>query len=320
MIWRKLGRIFNPIDHKLSNGCYEYSQSPQALVFDDFVRIYFSTREVDPVTRKAKSHISFVDMGKDFKRVKRLSRNTVIQLGEPGCFDEHGIFPINVLKENQRILAYTTGWSRRVSVSVDTSIGFAESFDGGVTFQKLGKGPVLTSSLDEPFLVADGFVRRIGDLYYMWYIYGTKWIIEPGKDTAERIYKISSATSSDGVNWAKEGHQLIEDRIGESECQALPTVVHFGGLYHMLFCYRKAIDFRKNKHNGYRIGYAYSPDLKIWTRDDENVGINVSPRGWDSEMLCYPHAFKCNGTVYLLYNGNEFGRYGFGLAKLENGG
>ena len=34
-------------------------------------------------------------------------------------------------------------------------------------------------------------------------------------------------------------------------------------------------------------------------------------------MLCYPHAFELRGKVYLLYNGNEFGRYGFGLAVLE---
>jgi hypothetical protein len=33
-------------------------------------------------------------------------------------------------------------------------------------------------------------------------------------------------------------------------------------------------------------------------------------------MQCYPHVFECDGKVYLLYNGNEFGRYGFGLAEL----
>jgi hypothetical protein len=41
-----------------------------------------------------------------------------------------------------------------------------------------------------------------------------------------------------------------------------------------------------------------------------------TPGDWDADMQCYPHAFECDGSVYLLYNGNEFGRYGFGLAKL----
>ena len=46
-------------------------------------------------------------------------------------------------------------------------------------------------------------------------------------------------------------------------------------------------------------------------------GIDVSKDGWDSEMLCYPHVFKCDDNIFMLYNGNQFGRYGFGLAVLD---
>jgi hypothetical protein len=45
-------------------------------------------------------------------------------------------------------------------------------------------------------------------------------------------------------------------------------------------------------------------------------GIDVAESGWDSEMICYPNVFECDGQIYLLYNGNEFGKFGFGLAKL----
>ena len=85
----------------------------------------------------------------------------------------------------------------------------------------------------------------------------------------------------------------------------------------MFFCYRQSFDFRDNRERGYRIGHAWSDDLANWTRDDENPQIDVTPDAWDSDMLCYPHAFECDGKVCLLYNGNEFGRAGFGLAVLE---
>ena len=85
----------------------------------------------------------------------------------------------------------------------------------------------------------------------------------------------------------------------------------------MFFCYREAIGFRQNKNKSYRIGYAYSTDLINWIRDDANVGIDVSENDWDSDMMCYPHVFHCDEKLYMLYNGNEFGRYGFGLAILE---
>jgi hypothetical protein len=315
MRWEKLGRIFNPVDYKLPNNCLEFAQSPQALVFDDFVRVYFSTRERDK-TGKYLSHISFVDFDKEFKNVLNISTGTVIDLGSLGCYDEHGIFPLNVIRTGDKILGYIGGWSRRVSVSVETSIGLSVSYDNGLTFKKIGPGPVLTATLDEPFLVGDPFTAIFNSTFHMWYIYGTSWIKNPDKNLNERVYKIGHATSADGYVWRKTGRQIIPDRLNHNECQALPCVIYHKHKYHLLFCYRQAIGFRENKTRSYRIGYAQSEDLLNWIREDHNAGIDISENDWDSDMLCYPHMFHCNERIYLLYNGNEFGRFGFGLAVL----
>ncbi|MDM0030640.1 hypothetical protein QTI33_00605 [Variovorax sp. J22P271] len=315
---KKLGQIFDPTHHTLPNGCVQFAQSPQALVFEDFVRIYFSTRAVDEANGKYLSHIAFVDMRKNLREIIRVSDKTVIPLGGLGCFDEHGIFPMNVLRHGDRIYGYTCGWSRRVSVSVDTGIGLAVSRDDGLTFQRLGEGPVLGASLHEPCLVGDGFVKVIGGRFHMWYIFGTGWQrLAPGA-TPERTYKIGHAVSADGIHWAKEeARQIIDDRLGADESQALPTVVEIGGRHHMFFCYRESFDFRKTQGRGYRIGHAWSDDLSQWTRDDDCALPEASPGDWDFEMQCYPHAFECDGSFYLLYNGNAFGRRGFGLAEIE---
>lgn len=321
MKWVKLGKIFDPTKHELPNDCHEFAQSPQALVFDDFVRIYFSTRKRDPVNQKFLSHIAFVDMDNHFRNIINISTGTVIELGGLGCFDEHGIFPMNVVRVKEKIYGYTCGWNRRVSVSVDTSIGLAVSEDNGLTFRKIGDGPILTSSLHEPFLVGDPFVSVINDAFHMWYIYGTKWMTRPGAEAPpDRVYKIAHAVSYDNRTWIRDGRQLIGDKLHPDECQALPSVVHHNGRYHMYFCYREAFDFRKNSKRGYRIGYAHSDDLSNWVRDDDHAGIDVSEEGWDSEMQCYPHVFRCGDKIYLLYNGNQFGRFGFGLAVLEESG
>jgi len=66
--------------------------------------------------------------------------------------------------------------------------------------------------------------------------------------------------------------------------------------------------------HGYRIGYAESKDGYQWVRKDNEVGINVSPSGWDSESMAYPHVFTHSGKKYMLYSGNNFGKGGFGLA------
>lgn len=318
MKWKKLGKIFDPKNFDLPKGCSEYAQSPQALVFEDFVRIYFSTRLRDQSKGKFLSHIAYVDMSKDFSNVLDISKNNPIELGELGCFDEHGIFPINILRHENVVLAYTSGWSRRVSVSVDTAIGLAISHDNGVSFKRVGNGPVLASSPREPYLIVDGFVKHYGNQFHMWYIFGTSWKQYLADQAPDRIYKIGHAISNDGVQWTKEdGHQIISDRIGQDECQALPTVTQIDDRYHMFFCYRHCSDFRTNPKRGYRIGHAYSSDLLTWTRNDDELAISGTPGEWDSDMLCYPHVFECNEKIYLLYNGNEFGRNGFGIAELE---
>ena len=66
-----------------------------------------------------------------------------------------------------------------------------------------------------------------------------------------------------------------------------------------------------------KLGYASSPDLRTWVRDDSQAGIDVSDDGWDDEMVSYPHVFEVDGRWYLAYLGNQVGRQGFGLAVLE---
>ena len=151
----------------------------------------------------------------------------------------------------------------------------------------------------------------------MWYIFGTQWIKFTDTEPPDRVYKIAHATSSDGVNWNRNGLQIISDRLNADECQALPTVICLDGKYHMYFCCRQAHGFRQDSSRAYRLGYAYSTDLEHWIRDESIAGIDISAEGWDSQMQCYPHIFECDGKTYLLYNGNEFGRNGFGLAELE---
>ena len=317
MKWTKLGHLFDPAAHRLPDGCTAFAQSPQALVFDDFVRVYFSTRRPDGDNQYL-SYVTYIDVDREMRRVLRVADRSVMPLGGLGTFDEHGIFPMNVVRQDGAVRAYTCGWSRRVSVPVETAIGLAVSRDEGRTFERVGTGPLMGPSPSEPFLVGDPFVVFHDGLWRMWYIFGTGWTPASGGDSGPvRVYKIASATSPDGCSWLRDGKLIVADRLGADECQALPTVFACDGRWHMYFCYRHATDFRTNTARGYRLGYAYSDDLRHWTRDDASAGIDVSPDGWDSEMQCYPHVFWCGEHAYMLYNGNAFGRSGFGVARLE---
>ena len=85
----------------------------------------------------------------------------------------------------------------------------------------------------------------------------------------------------------------------------------------MYFSYRHVVDYRLTASSGYKIGLATSVDGKVWDKKYDETGIDLSAEGWDSQMMAYPHVLKHDGVFYMLYNGNGFGRDGFGYAVEE---
>lgn len=313
--WRKLGKVFTPRLEPGRDWLVEFAQAPATLLFDDFVRVYFSCRPAADASGRYVSYSAYVDLERaDLFKILRVAERPILQLGSLGTFDEFGTYPVSVIRNGAEVRAYYAGWTRCESVPFNVAIGVATSLDDGRTFNRLGTGPVLSYSPDEPFVLSGPKVRRFGDKWQLWYIAGRKWKMVGGR--AEPVYKIRMAISDDGICWRKLHRDLIPSRIEEDEAQASPDVFYYGGKYHMFFCYRYSSDFR-GRARGYRIGYASSMDMVTWERNDGQAGIDVSAEGWDAEMISYPHVFELDGKIYMAYLGNQVGRYGFGLAVLD---
>lgn len=314
--WKKLGKIFDPTEIKGRPWLHEFAQAPSVLIFDDFIRVYFSCRPKPDANGQYVSYTGYVDLNrKNLFEILAVSEEPILYLGSTGTFDEFGVYPTSVARNSKEIVAYYGGWTRCESVPFNVAIGIAKSTDGGKTFSRVGNGPVLSYSLNEPFILSGPKIRQYNGKWYLFYIAGRKWIANG--DKPEPVYKIRMAHSIDGINWIKNDSDIIENVLEKDEAQASPDVFFRNGQYHMFFCYRYSLGFR-GKEKGYRIGYAVSNDLIHWKRDDSLVGINVSgEEGWDSEMISYPHVFELDGNIYMFYLGNQVGRFGFGLAKLE---
>ena len=135
----------------------------------------------------------------------------------------------------------------------------------------------------------------------MWYGSNLTW----GKDQADMDHVIKYAESSDGLHWKRDGSVVVGLGDASEYAACRPCVLHERGLYRMWYCHRG---------EAYRLGYAESLDGRRWTRSREGIGLEPSPWGWDSEMLAYPSVFRHRGRLHILYNGNGYGRDGFGLA------
>ena len=313
--WKKLGRVFNPVDISGPDWMNEFAQAPSVLVFDTFIRVYFSCRPKPDTNGQYVSYSGFIDLNKkNLFDIINISKTPILTLGNLGTFDEFGTYPSSVIRKDNKVLVYYGGWTRCESVPFNVAIGLGISHNNGKTFEKLGNGPILSYSINEPFVLSGPKIRKFNDLYYLWYIAGKKWIVSNGRP--EPVYRIRMASSTDGITWTKINKDLIESKLEEDEAQASPDVFYNSGKYHMFFSYRYSANYR-GKEKGYRIGYASSSDMINWIREDSKAGIDISEEGWDSEMISYPHVFELDQQIYMFYLGNEVGRYGFGLAQLE---
>lgn len=314
--WKKLGKVFDPTKVKDIPWMHHYAQAPATLLFDDFVRVYFSTRTPADADGQFVSYGAYVDLDrKNLLNVKAISQKPIMPLGERGTFDEFGTYPISVIPDGDKVIAYYGGWTRPESVPFDVAIGMAISNDLGETFEKIGSGgPILGPGLKQPFIISGPKIRYINDRWFLYYIAGEKWLTDG--ERPEPVYKIRLAVSENGLAWNRSNEQIIALTTQINECQASPDVIFKNGKYHMFFCYRYSTNYRSGER-AYRIGYASSDDGLEWLRDDTQSDLTVSESGWDSEMVSYPHVFDLDGKTYMLYLGNEFGREGFGLAELQ---
>jgi hypothetical protein len=306
MKWIKKGLLFQP--KQSSTWMSSHAQVPTVLVKDDRLRIYFASRP-----KQNLSLTTYVDLDiNNFSNILYINPKPILELGDLGTFDEHGIMPSSVIEKDGLVYLYYSGWSRGVSLPYSNFTGLAISENGGATFKKYSKGPIIDRTPYEIYSATSPCVY-FDRMWHMWYSSGTHWIKIKGK--YEHTYEIKYAYSLDGILWTQTNEIAVKQR-SKYEAITKPTVVKIGDTYHMWFSYRGSEDFRGGK-DSYRIGYASSNDLKNWVRSDNKSGIDVSESGWDSKMLAYPAVAKLKEQFVMFYNGDNFGADGFGYAILH---
>jgi len=282
------------------------------LINETTLRVYFGVRD-----KKSRTRTTFVDVDitdiNNFK-VKYFHDSPVINLGKIGAFDDSGANVCSVVRVDNLIYMYYIGWNPSTTVHTRNAIGLVVSEDNGLTFNRLYDGPILDRNKDEPYYTGAVDVIREGDLWKMYYTSGSVWKIINGKP--EICYYIKYATSNNGIDWTRDNVDCILPQY-KLEAIGRPCVLLDNGIYKMWYSKRSMNDFRINPDNGYRGGYAQSNDGIKWKRLDNLFGLELSENGWDSEAIAYPYVFKIKDKFIMLYNGNGFGKTGFGYAIYE---
>lgn len=304
MRWQRLGRVFTAEGQHPWMCSHAANPVPEPLGGDQF-RVYFSCRDA-----QNRSHVAsvVVEIG-DSIRVIDVPGEPLLGPGEIGSFDDSGTTVACIAQDGPATHLYYVGWNLCVTVPFRNSIGLAIRSALGEPFVKASPAPVLDRSAADPFSLSYPWVHHEGGGWRMWYGSNLFWGPEPGQMT----YGIKSATSTDGVTWTRDGRPVLRPALPEEPVLARPCVLRLDDRYAMWYCRRTRVV--GGKAAPYRLGYAESADGLAWERRDDLAGLEPSGDGWDSDEVCYPAVFNHRGARYLLYNGNGYGRTGFGIAR-----
>jgi hypothetical protein len=299
MGWHRLGHLYGP------DGSRPWARSHAALpcpvlLDGDRFRVFFSARDAEN-----RSAVGWVDIAlDDSPRALEEGKEAILSAASAGHFDDSGIGLGSIVQNGDGFpdRLYYMGWNLGVQAPWRNSIGIAVGDAAVPRFERLFAGPLMDRSPEDPYTLSYPWVLRLApDDWRMWYGSNLAW----GGSSADMQHAIKAARSSDGLHWIRDATPTLGFSEPGEYAMARPCVVTESGGFRMWFA---------SRGERYRIGAALSEDGRNWTRCDETAGLAPSGEGWESEMVCYPCAIRHRGRLYLFYNGNNYGKDGFGLA------
>lgn len=273
------------------------------LLNSQIIRVYAGFRDKDGVSR-----IGYVDLdAKDPTKVKSVVDKPVLDIGQPGRFDDNGVILGDIVRWNDKILMYYVGFQLVKKVKFLAFSGLATSTDNGESFSRVMECPILDRAHSANSIRAIHSVIYENNIWKAWYAAGNEWQLI--NNTPYPKYNIWYTESTDGIHFNNPSILCINTE-GEEYRIGRPSVFKKQGIYYMF--YTKGSTSGKD----YFPGVATSIDGKTWQRQDENFGMSLSEDGFDSTHLCYPRLIEVEDKVYCIYNGNNMGVEGFGVAEL----
>jgi hypothetical protein len=304
MTWVKQGLIFSPPG---TSWRAHSALQPTPILADGgrTIRVFVGFRDAEGIGR-----VGWVDLdAADPHRVTGVSETPALDIGRPGTFDDNGVVPCAVVERPDGIYLYYAGYSLPQKVRFHVFGGLAISQDGGSTFRRVSEAPVLDRTDGELFFRVLHSIHYDGRRWQAWYGAGSAFEDPGGGGRTRAVYNIRYMESEDGVHFPDRGEVCIDVR-GDEHRVGRPYVVRGADGYQMYFA-------AATRSDNYRLTYADSADGRRWTVRPEVLGLHVSEEGWDSEMMSYPSVVDAGGRTYLFYNGNDYGRAGFGVAVWE---
>jgi hypothetical protein len=203
---------------------------------------------------------------------------------------------------------YYVGYELGTQIRYRLLTGLAKSTDQGKTFFRVQSTPILERTQNERYFRCGPFALVEEDKIRLWYVSGDAWMSLAGKEMP--VYDLKYIDSHDPQKFPGEGLSSMQISHADEHGFGRPWIIKNRKSHYEMY-----YSIRKKSVAQYRLGYAQSSDGIHWNRKDDQVGLDVSTSGFDSEAIMYAAVITVNNETYCFYNGNDFGRDGFALAR-----
>jgi hypothetical protein len=169
MKWRKLGLVYHPDGSKWWARTHAMIPTPVVLNAD-VVRVFITCCDDVGVGR-----VGYVDMdAREPVRVICGSEEPVLDIGQPGTFDENGALVCSVTRlPRGEFFMYYAGFELGAKIRYRLLTGMARQLPGEERFLRSKQTPVLERSDDELFFRGGPFVLYAHGGFKMWYVAGS---------------------------------------------------------------------------------------------------------------------------------------------------
>lgn len=300
MKWKKYDLVFDP---SVLNWSHDSALQPTPLVLSDRVRVFFGSRDSSGVSR-----IGFVDLNKDDpSEMLGFSKEPVLNIGRDGCFDDSGVVPSAVVELDGLIYLFYAGYQITTKVRFSVLGGVAVSKNNGLTFERIQEVPAFERNTNETLFRVPHSVLYDKGVWKAFYGGGSEFRV--GKSKTLPVYDIRYTESDTPFKFDEQGQVLLTTDDDEYRLGRPYFFKKSEDEYLLFYGY-------STEESPYLLGVAFSKDGINWERRDDELNLKMSKDGWDSQMIAYPSVVRLNDKIYMFYNGNEYGRFGFGLAEL----
>ena len=287
-----------------SSNWVSHMMAPVLLQHENHLEVFFGGRDISGISR-----IKSLNLDIKTKSFTKSRETEILDIGRPGTFDENGVFPASITRIENEVFLFYTGFQLGHKIP-------HFNFGGLAKINEPNKGALRVSQAPFADRQDEGLYVRAGNTYlnydgikYNAYSAGSSFEMIEGK--LRPNYDIYLQTVNSIYDFDKAGKKIISYDPLVEHGLGRPQLLSYKDNLLLLYTIR-------TRNFPYKMGIAiFDKNKSKFERCDYLFQDLLGCSEEFSQMTYFPSAISNNENLILVYNGNDYGRNGLGVAILD---